>query len=94
MIRAGTRPYRVDTHGKELWATLKSKLCNTNTDNVLYNRETVKNKPADLGYYIGYKITKAYYDQAADKKQAIIDILEMNDPIHFLEASGYEQMVK
>ncbi len=32
----------------------------------------------DLGYFMGYKICKAYYDNSTDKKQAIKDIIEMD----------------
>ncbi len=31
-------------------------------------------RPDDLGYFIGYRIAKAYYDKATDKQQAIADI--------------------
>lgn len=32
----------------------------------------------DLGYYIGYEICERYYNQAADKKQAIKDLIELD----------------
>ena len=46
-------------------------------------------KPGDLGYWVGYRIVKSYYQQAADKRQAIRDILEMTDPKEFLSKSGW-----
>jgi uncharacterized protein YjaZ len=46
-------------------------------------------KPADLGYYVGYKICEAYYNQAKDKKQAVKDILTIQDYKQFLAKSGY-----
>jgi hypothetical protein len=52
-----------------------------------------KARPADLGYYVGYKICEAYYQAARDKKQAVKDILEMKDFNEFLKDSGYEQKV-
>lgn len=55
----------------------------------LYNGSKSQNRPADLGYWIGYKITKAYYDKAADKKQAVADIIQIDDADEFLEKSGY-----
>jgi len=55
----------------------------------LYGGERPAGRPADLGYYIGYQITKAYYDQAADKRQAIRDILNITDCRQFLRQSGY-----
>lgn len=79
---------------KELWREFKSELCNESLKNWLYNYTTVKDRPADLGYYIGYQIAKSYYENAGDKKQAVIDIIRMNDPIAFLQASEYDQKPK
>jgi len=83
-----------DKHEKELWKEFKNELCNESINNWLYNYNTVKDKPADLGYYIGYKIAKEYYENATDKKQAVIDIIEMKDPIKFLQISKYDQKEK
>ena len=52
--------------------------------------EAAKERPADLGYYIGYKICEAYYQNAKDKKQAIKDILGIKDFNQFLKDSGYQ----
>lgn len=79
-----------DKHEKQLWTELKNELCNTSINNWLYNYNTVKDKPADLGYYMGYKIAQEYYKNAADKKQAVTDIIEMTDPIKFLQLSKYD----
>ena len=48
-------------------------------------------RPADLGYYIGYKIAASYYERAPAKSQAVRDILTVRDYPAFLEASGYEE---
>jgi hypothetical protein len=45
--------------------------------------------PGDLGYWVGYRIVKAYYEHAANKRQALRDILEMKDPKEFLARSGW-----
>jgi hypothetical protein len=83
-----------DEHENQLWQVFKSELCSTSAKNWLYNYTTVKDKPADLGYYIGYKIAEEYYKNATNKNQAIIDIIEMNDPIKFLQISKYDQKKK
>jgi len=57
--------------------------------NWLYGGERPAGRPADLGYYIGYQITKAYYDRAADKRRAIREILHIADARQFLARSGY-----
>ncbi len=59
--------------------------------NWLYQGDKAKDKPADLGYYVGYKIVESYYNKAKDKKQAIKDILEIKDFNVFLTASGYDE---
>ena len=46
-------------------------------------------RPNDLGYWIGYKICKAYYDKSIDKAKAIHDILNIDDEMDFLNQSGY-----
>lgn len=84
-----------DQHEKELWKTLKDEMCTNNYKNWLYNYSTTpKGVPADLGYYMGYQIAREYYKNAADKKQAVVDIIEMNNPLRFLEISKYDQKIK
>ena len=47
------------------------------------------NKPADLGYYVGYKICESYYNKQKDKKKAIQEILTIKDWEEFYLKSGY-----
>ncbi|MCO6512122.1 MAG: hypothetical protein J5I65_15155 [Aridibacter famidurans] len=42
-----------------------------------------------LGYALGYKIVRSYYDRAEDKARALADILAIADPEEFLKKSGY-----
>jgi hypothetical protein len=83
-----------DKHENDLWTEFKSTLCAPNANKWLYNGGTAKDRPADLGYYIGYRIAKAYYTNATDKSQAIKDIIDMDDPLTFLQKSGYDQQKK
>src|ERR1700722_19944848 len=46
-------------------------------------------KPGDLGYWVGYRIVKSYYQHAADKRQALRDIIEITVPKAFLAKSGW-----
>ena len=55
----------------------------------LYNGRGTAEKPGDLGYWVGYRITKAYYQQARDKRRALADILDIKDPEAFLAQSGW-----
>lgn len=55
----------------------------------MYNGPGDAAHPGDLGYWVGYRIVKAYYAHAADKHQALVDIYEMRDPKAFLAQSGW-----
>ncbi len=55
----------------------------------LYNGPGTPEHPGDLGYWVGYRIVKSYYQHAPDKHQALRDIFEMKDPKAFLAKSGW-----
>lgn len=55
----------------------------------LYNQRGTDGWPGDLGYWVGYRIVKSYYDRAPDKAAAIKAIIEMTDPAAFLAKSGW-----
>jgi hypothetical protein len=46
-------------------------------------------KAGDLGYWVGYRISKAYYEHAPDKRRALAEILGMTDAHAFLARSGW-----
>ena len=84
-------------HEKELWKEFQSRLDDTNTKDWFNNLLTSKDKPSDLGYFMGYKISEAYYQNAKGKRQkqqAIRDILEIKDFTTFLEKSRYAEKFK
>jgi hypothetical protein len=51
-------------------------------------------KPGDLGYWVGHRIAKTYYQHAKDKGDAVRDILQMSDAKAFLAKSGWYPGVK
>ncbi len=56
----------------------------------LYNGPPTAEKPGvDLGYWAGYRVVKAYYDHAPDKRRALREIFQMTDPKAFLAKSGW-----
>ncbi|MNR05631.1 hypothetical protein D3C85_1216740 [compost metagenome] len=60
----------------------------------LYNGMNNAFGVADLGYYVGYAITRRYYERAADKALAIKTMLELDYADQaavqaFVDASGY-----
>src|ERR1700683_4997456 len=54
-----------------------------------YNGKGTSDWLGDLGYWVGYRITKSYYQHAAYKRQALRDILEVSGPKLFLSRSGW-----
>jgi len=46
-------------------------------------------KPADLGYWVGYRIARSYYQHTPNKAQAFRDILQISDAKAFLAKSGW-----
>lgn len=55
----------------------------------LYNGVGTPEKPGDLGYWVGYRIAKAYYDKATDKRIALRTLLDLKNPTAILVASGW-----
>jgi hypothetical protein len=41
----------------------------------MYEGKVTNGRPADLGYFVGYRIAEAYYNEGSDKKKAIAAIL-------------------
>ncbi len=64
-------------HLKELKQQFKGEMFSGSYSNWLYNGGS-KVAVADLGYFIGYEICKAYYAQAKDTLEAIKEIIELD----------------
>jgi hypothetical protein len=89
----GSHPYTAlhkygNSHELELWAEFKQNLNSREWTPWLYYKKD-DSRPKDLGYWMGYKIVKAYYDKIDNKEQAIYDILNITDFDNFLTKSGY-----
>ena len=91
-----TNPYML--YGKKHEDSLKKKfvieMFGRNSKDWLYNGTTAM--VGDLGYFMGYAICKKYYENAADKKQALEEIIQLNvsdsNAVEsFLNKSGYYQ---
>ena len=76
------------SHDAEIWREFEADMYKPDYSKWVYNAVTAKDRPADLGYYVGYLITQAYYRNAKDKRQAVHDILNIQDARAFYEASG------
>ena len=76
---------------EELWAEFKERMHGKDYKGWLYS--STEGRPNDLGYWIGYKIAKAYYDKQPDKKKALEDILHIRNFDKFLQESNYAAQV-
>lgn len=80
-------------HFEELKKQFRKEMFSSSFTNWLYNGGQ-KGESADLGYFIGYEISKSYYNQAKNKIQAIKDIIELDYSDEekvklFLKKSGF-----
>lgn len=71
----------------EIEVAFAADLSKTDLSDWLYN--STPDTPADLGYWVGYRIVKSYYQHAGDKHQAIREIFDITNPNEFLAKSGW-----
>jgi hypothetical protein len=74
-------------HEKEIESAFLADEDNTDLSRWLDNSSL--EKLGDLGYWVGYRIVKSYYEHAADKRQALRNIIEITVPKAFLAMSGW-----
>jgi uncharacterized protein YjaZ len=74
---------------RELWDEFTQVMHGTDLTGWLYGNPP-EGRPADLGYFIGYRIAQAYYASAGADDQALWEILNVTDHVGFLERSGYD----
>ncbi|HEY0306312.1 MAG TPA: DUF2268 domain-containing putative Zn-dependent protease [Longimicrobiales bacterium] len=79
-----------EAHERELWLQFQQEMNGTDISQWLYNGN-IKDRPDQLGYWMGYQIAEAYYERAADKQRAIRDLLNIQDYRALLHASRYAQ---
>jgi len=78
---------RAEGHEKEIETAFVADKDKTDLSKWLYNGTL--EKQGDLGYWVGYRVVKSYYEHASNKRQAFREILQMNDPKAFLANSGW-----
>lgn len=78
-----------EQHLDKLSQEFVTKLKNQDYQDWLYGTSKKDDRPNDLGYWMGYKITEAYFNNQKDKRKAIAEILNMKDPMLFLRQSGF-----
>ena len=81
-----------DAHERQVWERFRAAMHGTETSGWIANLgRATEDWPADLGYYMGFQIARAYYEQAADKQQAVRDLIRLEDPERILKASRYAE---
>ncbi|SIS82544.1 Predicted Zn-dependent protease [Chryseobacterium ureilyticum] len=86
-------------HQDIVWQNFTKEKDGFDFQNWLSNTSTIKDRPADLGYFIGYIITKRFYENAKDKKVAIDQIMKLDfnntsQTEKNLRDSGYQTEMK
>jgi hypothetical protein len=82
--------YQYGTQNRDkLCAEFVARLKNADYQDWLYGTSKKDDRPNDLGYWMGYKITESYFNKQKDKQKAIEEILNIKDPIQFLKQSGF-----
>jgi hypothetical protein len=89
-INAWLQPWALPREA-QLWSEFQLAMDGTDWSQWLYNQNTATaDRPGDLGYFIGYRIAKAYYDAQSDKRAAVREIIGARDVKAFLAKSGYD----
>ena len=81
-----------DARERELWLEFQKQMDSKDTSHWLYGSSGGNGRPVDLGYWMGFKISEAYFKNAADKKHAVRDMLLIKDCKEFLKASRYAEV--
>ena len=77
----------VNPKERELWAEFKGVM--RGNKNLEWIHTIPKDRPAGLGYWMGYKIVNAYYQKQPDKQYAIKQLLTTTDYEAIYKESGY-----
>jgi len=94
LVTGGNINARLQAYGipreAALWAEFKTQMRGTDVSRWLYNQgDATADRPGDLGYFIGYRIAEAFYARTADKRQALLGIIDVSNADLFLTQSGY-----
>ena len=71
---------------------LKNDLFTNDFSRWLYNGD-IEDRPYDLGYTVGYLITKSYYQKQPNKQQAIYELLNTSDFTRIVKGSDYAPLL-
>jgi uncharacterized protein YjaZ len=78
---------------KQIASQLNQDLYSDDLSAWMYNGGSIEDRPPDLGYALGYLITKSYYENAPDKKKALKELLNSNNIRTILAGSDYSYLL-
>ncbi len=79
----------------QLWRDFTNDMYQDKTDDWINNQNLeTPDKPANIGYWIGYQICQAYYESSKNKQQAINDMLLIKNYKAFYEKSNAETWIR
>ncbi|MBT8205889.1 MAG: DUF2268 domain-containing protein [Eudoraea sp.] len=73
---------------------LKNDLYNSDNSKWLYNGGSIEDRPHDLGYTLGYLISKSYFQNHPDKIQAVYDLLNTENFEVIYKGSNYSFLLE
>jgi uncharacterized protein YjaZ len=74
-------------HEREIERAFAADMDKTDLSQWLDN--STSEKPRDLGYWVGYRIVRSYYEHEPDKRRALREIIQMSDAKAFLTRSRW-----
>lgn len=81
-----------DEQEQEIWNAFRKDMYRNDFSNWLYQGNSMEGEaPADLGYYVGYKICESYYVEGKDKKSALREMVKIGNHKRFLKRSKYAE---
>jgi hypothetical protein len=74
-----------------LWEQFNKEMYGSETGDWMWTKPSDPKQPGFVGYVLGYRIVKAYYEYAENKGQALREILSVTDYPTFLGKSRYAE---
>ena len=74
---------------KDVWNRFVGQMGSRDTGDWLWSKPSREGQPQDVGYALGLRIVESYYNKAADKNEAVNEILSVTDYPRLLEKSRY-----
>ncbi len=76
-----------------IFGEFKEEMMGDDNSKWLYNGGSIEDRPADLGYTLGYLITKSYFEQQDNKQDAVNELLTTDDFRKIVAGSAYADIL-